>query len=183
MPVLEALAIVGVVGWLDSAASTQGCERIQLSRPAQYITFERSGIGKPVYNGESKDRVWLRLHNNTTCPIRILGGHIHFRSDKSADMNPDNGEESTVEYHLYDSRRSTEPRQWAGGDTHNVATLRPGFSVIFDVPGSHFRQGQGVAVPFAYSWDDNSLGHFALRHYVYLVPEDLPEKLRGRLKR
>jgi hypothetical protein len=162
----------------------QGCERIQESRPAQFITFERSGPGKTVYEGESSSRVWLRFHNNTTCAIQLLGGHFHQLSDGTFTMDPLDGEESAIKYDVYDARRGGEPELWGGGHAHSLATLRPGFSVVFNVPVSHFRAGRGVAVRFAYPWEgDVAIGRFDLRHYVYLLPEELPKDVRGRLKR
>ena len=177
------LAVLGMACSPDAGSSTQGCERIQQSRPAQFIAFERSGVGKPLYEGESAERVWLRLHNNTSCSIQIYGGRLRLSPDGSVSMDPANGDEVTVEYDIYDSERSAAPYQWAGGHVHNLATIGPGFSVVFDVPTSHFKNGHGVAVPFAYAWEDGAIRRFDLRHHVYLVPETLPERLRGRLKR
>lgn len=180
---VSTLVALGMICWLDVAPSSQGCERIQQSQPAQFITFERSGLGKPIYEGESAERVWLRLHNNTTCSIQIYGGRLRRLADGSVSMDPANGDEALVEYDIYDSQRAGAPYQWAGGHVHNLATIGPGFSVIFDVPTSHFKKGHGVAVPFAYAWEDGAIRRFDLRHHVYLVPETLPERLRGRLKR
>jgi hypothetical protein len=183
MPISAILAVLGTVSSLHLASSAQGCERIDLSRPAQFITFERSGLGKPVYVGESAERVWLRLSNNTTCPIQVYGGRARRLADGSFSWDPANGEETPLEYDIYDALRRGEPRQWAGGNTHTQATIAPGFSVVFQVPTSHFKNGSGVAVPFVYAWEDGAIRRFDLRHYVYLLPEALPENLRGRLKR
>jgi hypothetical protein len=181
-----ALGIAVSPGLADStkaSISAADCERIRSSRPAQFITFERTGLGKTVYDGESRERVWLRLHNNTSCAIRFLGGHMHRRADGTFSMDPTDGEETTIEYDIYDALGRGEPRQWGGGNANTIATLGPGYSVVFSVPVSHFRQGRGVAVPFAYPWEGHSIRRFDLRHYVYLPPEELPKSLRGRISR
>ena len=152
-------------------------------RPPQYLSFERSGRKQPVYAGESADRAWFRLHNNLTCPIRVPGIKLHIEPDGTVSTDPRDGDEVQVEYHVYDSTRGGAPRQWAGGDEHSVSTLGPGFSIVFDVPLSHFRRGLGVAVPFSYTWERSSIGEFSVRHYVYLVPEEVPSAIRGKFSR
>ena len=39
--------------------------RVVKDRPSVYISYERQGILKPLYTGESNRRVWLRFHNNS----------------------------------------------------------------------------------------------------------------------
>jgi hypothetical protein len=170
------------LGSSDTSASG-GCEVINKSSTAMSLTFVRSGIGKPLYARESRSRVWLRLTNNTTCPIRVIGGHVHRLPEGGFTMDPNDGEETLVGYDVYDSLRRGEPEQWGGGDSYSVATIRAGTSVVFDVPTSHFMVGRGIAVPFAFEWEDGNIRGFSLRHYLYLLPEDLPAKLRGRLER
>jgi hypothetical protein len=177
------LALMSFLSWTPVQSADTGCRGIDESHPPQYLVFERSGRKQPLYADESADRAWLRLHNNVSCPIQILGGAFHIGPDGVATLDPRDGEEAEVEYDVYDSRRGGEPRQIAGGDTSSVATLRPGFSVVFDVPLSHFRRGLGIAVPFCYTWERAAIREKRVRHYVYLVPAELPSAMRGRLKR
>src|SRR4051812_4328706 len=45
--------------------------KIQANKPSVYISFERFGKTEPLYEGESENRIWLRLHNNTILNIFI----------------------------------------------------------------------------------------------------------------
>ena len=183
MTAFWAATLTMLFGLPTAQSAGSGCQLVDPKHPAQYLTFERTGRGKTAYAGESEERVWLRLHNNVTCPIQVRGGRPHVEPDGSISMDPRDGEEAEIEYEVYDSKRGGDPRPWGGTDTYSVGAVRPGFSVVFDVPLSHFRRGMGVAVRFSYSWEHASLSDFRIRHYVYLVPEDVPAAVRGELKR
>ncbi len=48
--------------------------RVSKTQPTVYITFVRVGKREPIYNGESNEGVWLRLHNNAHWTL-ILNSH------------------------------------------------------------------------------------------------------------
>jgi hypothetical protein len=48
--------------------------RLDSRKPSVYVSFLRFGTREPVYTGESNQRVWLRLHNNTRWPL-VLDAH------------------------------------------------------------------------------------------------------------
>jgi hypothetical protein len=54
--------------------------RLSASKPSVYISFLRFGKRKPSRTGESDERVWLRLHNNTRWPLVLnaqgASGHV-----------------------------------------------------------------------------------------------------------
>ena len=160
------------------------CRLVDGSRPAQLLTFERVDSGRATSDViKVPSRVWLRLHNNTTCAINFYGGHFHRNADGSVTMDPKDGEETGVSHDVYDARRDGSPRQWSGGDVHTLASLRGGFSVLFAVPVEHFRGGRSIAVPFAYSWEGDAIRRYNLRHYVYFVRDQLPKALRDKIER
>jgi hypothetical protein len=49
----------------------EGDVLISHDKPTIYITFERSGKRKPLYDAESNQGIWLRLHNNTQWAIHF----------------------------------------------------------------------------------------------------------------
>lgn len=155
---------------------TQGCRKLD-SGAAQYITFVRSGLDPAASEKRAVLYAWLRLSNNTTCSIGLIG------ENPRPLRQLEDGAERFIYYEMYDSARfpygAPEPKM---GDSANVILLDPGHSVVFKVPIAIFKAGRGLAVPFRYSWD-NSITSFSLRQYVYLVPEELPKEIRGRLRR
>jgi hypothetical protein len=56
------------------------------SKPSVYVSFLRFGKREPVYTGESNERVWLSLHNNTRWTLvldaRGAGGQSFSRGDE-----------------------------------------------------------------------------------------------------
>jgi hypothetical protein len=172
----SALIVGALVLQVNSSSATGGCAAIDgtTGRPAQHISFERSGPGEGAHAGEIF--VWLRVHNDTTCVIRIIG-------DSDTSDRIDRGLEAFVFYDRYDSKKfpygAPEP---GGGDMIITSTLRPGQTALFRVAASTFRAGYGVAVPFTYEWE-SSIRSFQVRHYIYLVPEHLPPDVRGKLRR
>jgi hypothetical protein len=146
--------------------SQTGCSRVDQSRPAQYISFEAA----------SDSNVRLRLHNNSSCPIvvetddrgpLVLGGVRH----------------AGVHYLLHDRRRQTVRPGYGWGDSVFIVEVAGGDSVMFLVPGVHFRKRQDVAVPFTYSWEGGHVGAGfigGVAHYVYFLAEDVPVGARGR---
>jgi len=43
--------------------------RLSRNKPSVYISYERTGKREPLYESESSEGIWLRLHNNTRWTI------------------------------------------------------------------------------------------------------------------
>lgn len=159
------------------------CHRLDTNRSAQYISFVRWGPDPIPYGKKHTSSAWLRIHNNTSCPILLIDGESHDPVGDDPTYRFKNGSVAQVYYESYDSLRfpygAPEPTY---GDVVMQSALGPGDAVEFRVPISHFAAGRGLAVPFAYLWDNGISDYFA-RHHIYMVPEDLPKEIRGRFRR
>jgi hypothetical protein len=128
------------------------------------------------YDGTSHSDVRLRLHNNSDCRIVIeTDDHEPFvlRGEKNV----------AVHYLLHDRRRETLKPGYGWGDSVFSVELRGGDSVLFRVPLAHFNKRRDVAVPFRFAWDVAHVEAGAVggvKHYVYFLVEDVPEKNRQR---
>src|ERR1044072_4584820 len=83
--ILCSLAVIGLPQQKKNLASDDDI-RISKDQPTIYITFVRSGKREPVHNSESKEGVWLRLHNNTKWTLLLeasgAGGKVFARGDE-----------------------------------------------------------------------------------------------------
>src|SRR5438874_9356315 len=69
MKFLSILLLVGTT--LLGAQSETNRMLLDATLPSVYIRYERQGQRTPVHSGESKEGVWLRLHNNTSGAISL----------------------------------------------------------------------------------------------------------------
>jgi hypothetical protein len=44
---------------------------IDSTRPSVFISFDKAGLLPPLFEGESGDRYWLKLHNNTAVKLFV----------------------------------------------------------------------------------------------------------------
>jgi hypothetical protein len=140
---------------------------IEKNKPSVYIKFEKSGTASPLYEGEGRERYWLRLFNNTR-------GNVSFCFHKVAKEYGDIGiyydveeilskngegypeiEEPTVKTKKETESKSekTEPQKvnpedvkiphgYSYGDVCVVYNLESGKSVLFSIPKEHLIVGK-----------------------------------------
>src|SRR5262245_15571442 len=92
---------------LTVAGPGTACSLLDEQYSAQYLQYDRHGRAARTYADESDERVWLRLRNNTTCPIRIAAGFrfaIRRLPDSSTTIDPVDGQEVGMEVEVTDRR-------------------------------------------------------------------------------
>jgi hypothetical protein len=167
----------------ERSPNQTGCTLIDKSRPAQFISYEGTS--------ETRTKVTLRLHNNTSCSIIV---ETDDRSPTQIIRLPNRGvriETVTssrdevmlpLHYLVQDRRSRREPETAYGwGDSVYNYEILGGQSAFFTVPLTHFRKRFDLAVPFNYAWEGNRAvgrGAGGVIHRVYFLIEDLPEALR-----
>ena len=144
---------------------------IRKDRPSVYIEFAMRGKAKPLFPGESEDRIWLNLHNNTLWTIR-------FCSLPVPSPLGDVGVVYTVKHisptigTLGSSNSSTPqraikpvtpvPSGYTTGDTCTPYSITSGRSATFSVPRDHLASELSIESEFWYEWEnrDNELGEY-----------------------
>lgn len=56
---------------LSVAQTSKSRVRLNSDKPSVYVKFFKFGEREPDYVGESNERVWLKLHNNTRWPLKL----------------------------------------------------------------------------------------------------------------
>lgn len=87
---LQVIVTFSLVGITSSNAQTT--KRTPDVKPSVYLSFERQGGRKPLFQckGESQQGIWLRLHNNSSKPIAIAANYI-VSEDKTVPLILTNG--------------------------------------------------------------------------------------------
>ncbi len=170
----------------ESSTTTCNCSVIDRMYQAQYMELER--ISTSIPDGETKPDVWLRLRNNSSCPILFCAYGLNARivQGRLVDHLVD-GEEACIHYY----NQAVEQAEWVQRyesrpsvrtDHYWVVRLLPGDSALFSVPGSNFKEGYLVAVPFAYEWEgSSSIDLRSPQHWVVYGADQLPRDAREKL--
>jgi hypothetical protein len=137
--------------------------RISKHNPTVYISFVRTGKADPVLNGESDQRVWLRLNNNTRWAIWIDANGVPSK--------------------LYgDAARSyaVEDKNWShlyGSTMCHVCSRIPlpaGRSLTFSVPREDLEKDQRIHVTFSYDWEEHSEDSASeVEHSIFFYGRDV----------
>lgn len=138
--------------------------RIRKDQPGVYLTLERVGQVKVPKPGEGRDRVWLKLHNNTRWPIMLEMSGVPSKEYGDAELYYDvlSGRELIIHLECH---------------VCSYNSLGPGKSFVFSVPLEELGAGRALRVRFSYGWedwDDASTGREA-QHYVYFDASKLPK--------
>ena len=122
-------------------------QKLISDKPSVYISFERKGKQNALFQGESDERIWLRLNNNTKMKIFLC----EFSVEKPYG---DLGIFYTVErVSFFEEYRNTKtPVGYGQIDTCDVFTLVSGKSALFSVPAEHLAKGLGIRTQFYYGW-------------------------------
>ncbi len=166
---------------LAEGTAAESCRLRAGSIYAQTIKSERVGEGAPAHEGDSKERVWLRLRNNTTCGIWVIAQNGAAKGDDAGlggVRRLQDGQELVDNYEVQDARRGTEPRLHHAGPC-SAHLLSGGDSVVFSVPLSIFLKGFNVSVRFSYEWEgQRPIFGTVVDHRVFFRCSDLPEDVR-----
>jgi len=172
------IAIIVILFSVVSSGAQQGTSRarqwnmhLRIGMPGVYITLERVGQLKSPDPGDDKERVWLRLHNNTRSPIRLDMGGVPSSEYGDAALFFDEflGEELTFRHRCHSC-------------TSNM--LAPGKSVIFSVPRADLGETRAIRIRFSYGWEDwgDVIAGREPEHYVYFHSSRLPKGLQQMTK-
>jgi hypothetical protein len=137
------------------------------TRPAVYMTYERSGRRIPLSNGESERGIWLRLHNNSKWKLVFRAGGVPDRSYGDAVL-------------FYEVERTEGSGFIPVGYSSHVASvikLKAGDSLVFSLPQEHLKKGLAVRVRYNYEWElpkDDSLSANPPYHSVTFASSNLP---------
>jgi hypothetical protein len=159
------LSFVGFYGQQQMSTALQKDVRIERNKPSVYITFERIGQIKLPDPDDEKERIWLRLHNNTRWPLML---------DMSAVPSAEYGDAGL----FYDNLSS-------GGEIIfriqcHVCTLNSlgsGKSLLFSIPRTELPKERSIRVKFSYGWEDQNdvAGGREATHYVYFDGSQIPQ--------
>ena len=157
-----------------------GCDRLDHGQPAQFLTFERIGEAEPYLKFESKHRVWFRFRNNTTCAVFVELGTVPRRVHSTEWVD---GEQLRLNYYVADSNNRIK---FHVSDSHEqaVAEIKPGLSVVFDVPQSYFMSKDRIVVPIAYVWEGlEAMSTEPGSRFMVASRDSLPDRIKRQLKR
>lgn len=144
---------------------------IRRDRPSVYIEFERVGTEEPFSKGESSERVWLKIENNTHWEIQFCSFEVKrkygnigvvYNIDKmpqtiGAERNSSNSDKKTNI-----TENLQVPEGYGTGDTCTPFHLVGGKSTIFSVPKEHLAKDLNIRIEFWYEWEnrDNLTGNY-----------------------
>jgi hypothetical protein len=156
-------------------AAEQPCTRVDAVRGGQYMTYERHAVGTTEYLGESAERIWFRLQNNTTCPIVVFGSapvEVRVTDGKPVLYRP-YGARAFMDLEITDPESHQLFFAHSGCIRHHF-TLQARESITLDVPANYLKAGR-IGVRFDYPWDGGTDAH---EHRALFDPSDLPAEVR-----
>ena len=153
------------------------CSRTDKTRPPLFMAYERA---------ESR-KVFLRLHNNSRCPVLIptnlLSAPVRIVKQPNGGLKIEHTEELKdgsqvpVVYKLFNLRGAKGTVIVSDGCVVMTYRLMPQQSIIFTVPLDDFRKKADVGVEFNYPWEEDGGGAIGggFGHYVFFHNESLPK--------
>jgi hypothetical protein len=134
------------------------------------MVFQKVGKCEPLLAGETGERVWLILKNNTRWSILVRTFGV-----------PDEYGEAGLFYDVEASGSVPDGPLPHGywWDLASLSDIGSGESLTFSVPRNHLDPGLAIKVNFQFDWegyDDH------IRHFSYFSYWDLPDALRDKQK-
>jgi hypothetical protein len=137
-----------------------------------FMEFRKVGKCPPPQRGESQDRLWLALRNNTRWRIIVRANGVE--NECYGDASP---------FYRVEANGSKVPDgpipfgHWF--DVASLLEIGPGEELTFSVPKFHLDPGLSIRVDFEFSWEKN--GRYT-RHSSYFSYWDLPVAFHDREK-
>lgn len=141
--------------------------KIDSSRPAVYIDFLNIGQGEPLNSSELKERVYLKLVNNSKWSI-FVPLFVYGKNDENTGLFYDVELERVRK--LKDSYYEDVevPQGYEQGDCcTGESELKSGKSVRFSVPVSHLSKNLKIRVDFNFAWEIDSKGNDIVNQSIY----------------
>lgn len=133
--------------------------RIVKHMPHVFIRFEREGKMEPLYSGESYERIWLRLHNNSRWKILLCSSPV-----------PKSYGDAELEYEIERYRGSGDTPSTGSSDSCSYLMVGSRKSIVFSIPREHLAKGLAIKLSFRYEWERDPDGSFDIQeptHWVY----------------
>jgi len=160
---LVLVSVMSLYGQERSASQTPEEIRVQKDMPTVYITFERVGKINPLRKGESNNRVWLKLHNNTHWPLRFEMSGV-----------PKEYGDAALFYEVLKKGNVVSDKNCHVCSSNQV---EPTGSLMFSVPIENLAKDRAIRIKFSYGWEPSG-DVFAGRepqHFVYFYSSKIPE--------
>lgn len=129
-------------------------------RASVYIEFERSGKEQPLFEGESNQRIWLNLQNNSKWAIIFCSFSVE---KKYGDLgvvydvkrlNQIGGTFTTEQLaQIEREMQNPIPEGYSTADTCSEFELASGKSVLFSIPKEHLKKRLYIQIKFSYEWE------------------------------
>lgn len=149
----------------------------ELIYPAVYIDIEKVGKGKPIYAGDSDERVWMKLVNNTKWSIYL--DMFVFGDDEKTGLFY---EVEKVRENL--SNKAIPIGYRRGHSGSGESEIKIGESVSFSIPKNHLADNLKIRIDFTYEWEHpeerKSPDYSYTRNSVFITSSDLKRFLNKR---
>ena len=144
---------------------------VEKNKPSVYIEFEKFGKTQPLFENESNERLWLKLHNNSVWEISFCSfsvgksygdiGIVHEVKKVSIPIGRV-GRGITPDLRNNMNQEEKTPKGYSAGDTCSPFSLASGQSVSFSIPKNHISEKFFIDIEFWYDWENryNELGTF-----------------------
>jgi len=140
--------------------------RIDRTKPVVYIDFVKIGEEQPIRISDSKERVYLKLVNNSKWSIYV-GSFVYGKEEKTG-LYYEVERQSTYFQNEFDD--SEIPKGYQRGHVGSPDDLlKPGSSINFSVPKNHLAENLKIRVSFDFEWNHTWMTGF------YTEPYPLPE--------
>lgn len=115
------------------------------------ITYLRSGKRKSPFVGESSDRIWLRLFNDSKKTLQVYG----YSFTETQKLLKNRGNELNIFYEVVekecDDGNEKETKVYLSGsklERDVLLNLKPKASIIFSVPKEHLLSKRAIYIPY-----------------------------------
>lgn len=181
MCVLFICSLCGKVCAQGTATDSVKSVKADESKPTVYLSVER----------KDKERVWLRMYNNTIWAISVRTYTFHFNRDPG--VNLINGKtvfalpsgKEIDSLHYYIEKESIAPSnirlpEVGYPDSSTISWIPSKGSILFSAPLKQLERGLMIYVPFQYEWELNEqlIYNKEPAHRVYFRGADLTNELQ-----
>jgi hypothetical protein len=138
------------------------------------------GPRPPVANDEPDQGLWLRLVNNSVLSIEV--GTMGTSTDPQLTLVSDEIVGRWTRIEESDAPEPKRPMGYALEHLAEIEVIQPGKALLFSVPITHVGRSWYMQIPFRLHLPPIKHGTQPLS-YAQFALEDIPENLRGKLKK
>jgi hypothetical protein len=153
---------------------------INPTKPSIYVTFFKVGSLAPLKLEESRNRIWLVLHNNTIWNLRIpVYGVPEAYGDCGLFFEVVPSTQiwipTTIQKNAVQWPPAFENYRLSTG--YSTDSLKPGKTLVFSVPSETLQDGFAIRIPYNYEWENQQgvAGRREPVHFVIFSRSDIPK--------